>query len=218
MIGRQTLYDIVRLLVTGFEPFRSYKENSSWAVAEKVAACSVEGLEVITCLLPVSFAGVASALRKAVAECCPDVVLMLGQAAGIDYIKLERIAINMMDSMAADNDGYRADEEIICDDGPAALFANCDIKGLRKAVEESGIAAKVSNSAGLYVCNRLYYEALQLCNERPGMKALFVHLPFYDGQLSATAGQPTMPLDEMVKAVRIIISNMMQKEELSNIQ
>ena len=150
MIGRQALYDIVRLLVTGFEPFRNYKENSSWAVAEKVAACSVEGVEVITCLLPVSFAGVASALRK--------------------------------------------------------------------AVEESGTAAKVSNSAGLYVCNRLYYEALQLCNERPGMKALFVHLPFYDGQPSATAGQPKMPIDKMVKAVRIIISNMMQKEELSNIQ
>ena len=218
MIGRQALYDIVRLLVTGFEPFRNYKENSSWAVAEKVAACSVEGVEVITCLLPVSFAGVASALRKAVAECCPDVVLMLGQAAGIDYIKLERIAINMMDSMAADNDGFIPDEEPVITGGAAALFTNTNIKGLRKAIEEMGIVAKVSNSAGLYVCNRLYYEALQLCNERPGMKALFVHLPFYDGQPSATAGQPTMPLDKMVKAVRIIISNMMQKEELSNIQ
>ena len=211
MIGRQALYDIVRLLVTGFEPFRNYKENSSWAVAEKVAACSVEGVEVMAKRLPVSFAGVGIALRKAVVECCPDVVLMLGQAAGIDYIKLERIAINMMDSMAADNDGYRADEETICDDGPAALFANCDIKGLRKVIEEMGIVAKVSNSAGLYVCNRLYYEALQLCNERPGMKALFVHLPFYDGQPSATAGQPTMPLDEMVKAVKIVMKGIIER-------
>lgn len=218
MIGRQALYDIVRLLVTGFEPFRNYKENSSWAVAEKVAACSVEGVEVITCLLPVSFAGVAYALRKAVAECCPDVVLMLGQCAGADYIKLERIAINMMDATTPDNDGYLPDEEPICATGAAALFTNTDIKDLRRVVEELGIPAKVSNSAGLYVCNRTYYEALRLCNERPGMKALFVHLPFYDGQPSATAGQPTMPLDKMVKAVRIIISNMMQKEELSNIQ
>ena len=199
----------LRVLLTGFEPFGKYNENSSWAVAEKVAACGVEGVSVAR--LPVTFAGVGTALRKAVEEHCPDAIVMLGQAAGIDYIKLERIAINMMDSMAADNDGYRADEEIICDDGPAALFTNCDIRGLRKAVEESGTAVKVSNSAGLFVCNRLYYEALQLCNEKPGLKALFVHLPFYDGQPSATAGQPTMPLDEMVKAVKIVMKGIIER-------
>ena len=197
-----------RVILTGFEPFGKYSENSSWAVAEKVAACGVVGAEVMAKRLPVSFAGVDIALRKAVAECCPDVILMLGQAAGIDYIKLERIAINMMDSMAADNDGFIPDEEPVITGGAAALFTNTDIKGLRKAIEKMGFVAKVSNSAGLYVCNRLYYEALQLCNERPGMKALFVHLPFYDGQPSATAGQPTMPLDKMVKAVQVIMRNL----------
>lgn len=197
---------MAKVLLTGFEPFGKYKENSSWAVAEKVAACGVEGVEVVACLLPVSFTGVAIALRRAVQEHTPDAVVMLGQAAGIDYIKLERIAINMMDASIADNDGFTPEEETITPGGAAALFTNCDIKGLCKAVEESGTAAKVSNSAGLYVCNRLYYEALQLCNERPGMKGLFVHLPFYEGQPSATEGKPTMPLDEMVKAIQNIIN------------
>lgn len=201
MIGRQALYDIVRLLVTGFEPFGKYSENSSWAVAEKVTACGVVGAEVMVKRLPVSFAGVGIALRKAVEECCPDVIIMLGQAAGIDYIKLERIAINMMDATTPDNDGYLPDEEPICATGAAALFTNTDIKDLRRVVETHGIPAKVSNSAGLYVCNRTYYEALRLCNERPGMKALFVHLPLYEGQPSAAEEQPTMPLDDMLKAV-----------------
>ena len=194
----------LRLLLTGFEPFGKYNENSSWAVAVKVAACGVVGAELKAKRLPVSFALVGAALRRAVEEYHPDVIIMLGQAAGIDYIKLERIAINMMDATIPDNDGYMPDEEQICADGDAALFTNVDIKKLRKVVEEQGIPAKVSNSAGLYVCNRTYYEALRLCNERPGMKALFVHLPLYDGQLSATDGQPTMPLDDMVKAVGII--------------
>ncbi|MBR5456706.1 MAG: pyroglutamyl-peptidase I [Bacteroidaceae bacterium] len=192
------------MLLTGFEPFGKYSENSSWAVTEKVAACGVVGAELMAMRLPVSFAGVGTALRKAVDKCRPHVIIMLGQCAGADYIKLERIAINMMDATILDNDGYMPDEEQICADGDAALFTNVDIKKLRKAVEEQGIPAKVSNSAGLYVCNRTYYEALRLCCERPGMKALFVHLPFYDGQLSATDGQPTMPLDDMVKAVGII--------------
>ena len=191
----------MRVLLTGFEPFGKYSENSSWAVAEKVAACGVVDAEVIAMRLPVSFAGVGTALRKAVEEYCPNVVIMLGQAAGIDYIKLERIAINMMDATIADNNGYIPDEEPIYADGTVALFTNVDIKKLCRAVEELGIPAKVSNSAGLYVCNRTYYEALRLCNERPGMKALFVHLPLYEGQPSAAEGQPTMPLDDMLKAV-----------------
>ena len=195
----------MRVLLTGFEPFGKYKENSSWAVAEKVTACGVIGVEIFKKRLPVSFAGVGTALRKAVEECHPDVIIMLGQAAGIDYIKLERIAINMMDATIPDNDGYFPDEEPIFATGAAALFTNTDVKDLRGAVEEQGIPVKISNSAGLYVCNRTYYEALRLCNERPGMSALFVHLPFYEGQPSATVGKPSMPLGNMVKAIETII-------------
>lgn len=195
----------MRVLLTGFEPFGNYKENSSWAVAEKVAACGVCNANVMARRLLVSFAGVAKALRDAVEECSPDVIVMLGQCAGVDYIKLERIAINMMDATIADNNGYIPDEEPICTDGAAALFTDMDIKELRRVVEELGIPAKVSNSAGLYVCNRTYYEALRLCNERPGMKALFVHLPLYEGQLSAENEKPCMPLDDMVKSIQTII-------------
>ena len=205
----------MKILLTGFEPFGKYSENSSWAVAEKVAAFGIDGMDVMARRLPVSFAGVATALERCVAECCPDVVVMLGQAAGIDYIKLERIAINMMDSAAADNDGYIPDEEPISPGNDAALFTECDVKMLRRAVEEQGIAAKVSNSAGLYVCNRLYYAALLLCRDNPAMAALFVHLPFYEGQSSATPGKPTMPLDDMVKAIKIIIDKAKDKARKS---
>ena len=196
----------MRILLTGFEPFGKYNENSSWVVAEKVATQDFFGVDVVLKQMPVSFAGVAKALRNAVEECNPAAVVMLGQAASIDYIKLERIAINMMDAAAVDNDGYIADEESISIDGAAALFTNVDVKALCRAVEEQGIPAKVSNSAGLYVCNRIYYEALQLCGERSGMKVLFVHLPFYTGQLPVTEGKPSMPLDTIIKAVEIVIN------------
>ena len=203
----------MKVLLTGFEPFGKYKENSSWAVAEKVTACGVVDAEVIAMRLPVSFAGVGIALRRAVEECHPDVIIMLGQCAGVDYIKLERIAINMMDATIADNNGYIPDEEPICADGAAALFTNCDIKELRSAVEEKGVVAKVSNSAGLYVCNRTYYEALRLCNERPKMKALFVHLPLYEGLQSAVDGQSTMSLGDMLKAVWGITTSICQRRK-----
>ena len=194
----------MRVLLTGFEPFGNYKENSSWAVAEKVAACGINNAEVMACCLPVSFARVGAALRRAVEEYRPDVVVMLGQAACIDYIKLERIAVNMMDSCSADNDGFLPDEEPIKPDGDAALFTNVRIKALCKVLVENGFPAKLSNSAGLYVCNSLYYEALTICKGNPGMKALFVHVPLYEGQIIEPV-KPAMPLEDIVKAIRTII-------------
>ena len=147
---------------------------------------------------------VPTALQNAVEKHSPDIIVMLGQAASIDYVKLERIAINMMDSAKGDNDGYIPDEEPICRGGESALFTNVDVKQLCKTLIKENINAKVSNSAGLYVCNRLYYEALLLCKEK-GIKALFVHLPLYEGQLSAENEKPCMPLDDMVKSIQTII-------------
>lgn len=203
----------MRLLLTGFEPYWDYPENSSWAVAEEVTARGVSGAEIAAVQLPVSFARVATALRRAVADHNPDLVVMLGQSGGSDKVKLERVALNMMDAKLADNDGFVADEMPINPAMPAALFAPLPIKSLRDAVERQGIAVKISNSCGLYVCNRLYYESLLLCRERQTMQAIFVHLPFYEGQPSAKAGKPTMPLDDMVGAIQTIIEETNDKKQ-----
>ena len=130
---------------------------------------------------------------------------MLGQSGGCDKVKLERVALNMMDSKLADNDGVITNEEPIYTNQSSALFTNVPIKSLCSAIEACDIPVKISNSCGLYVCNRLYYEALMLCRENLTMKALFVHLPFYDGQPSAKEGKPTMHLNQMVRAIQIII-------------
>lgn len=194
----------MRVLVTGFEPFGEYSENSSWEVAQKVASYGIEGAEVVAERLPVSFARAGEILRSAIDLHTPDLLIMLGQSAVADRIKLERVALNMMDSKLPDNDGYIPNEEPITIETPAALFTNTPIKSLRAAIEEQGISVKISNSCGLYVCNRLYYEALMLC-KKCHMKSICIHLPFYEGQPSAKPNRPTMPLNDMVKAIQTII-------------
>ena len=87
--------------MTGFEPFGGHPENVSWEVARRVSCCSADGLELAVELLPVSFTRVAHSLHKAVERHAPDVVIMLGQSGGSDRIKLERVALNMMDELAA---------------------------------------------------------------------------------------------------------------------
>lgn len=192
----------MKILITGFEPFGSNNENSSWVVANKVATQNTFGIDIALELMPVSFRSVAKTLRTAVTRHNPDLLIMLGQAGSSDKVRLERIAINMMDARNADNDGYIPDEETIDAKKPPALFTNTDIKSLYKAIEEAGVPVMISNTCGLYVCNRLYYEGLLLCNERPEMKTLFIHLPLYEGQ---KGNNHTLPIPSMVKAISIII-------------
>lgn len=192
-----------RVLITGFEPFGDYPDNSSWAVAEKVAACDIGRVAIEK--LPVSFARVGEALRSAIELYTPDLLIMLGQSGVIDKIKLERVALNLMDSAISDNDGAKPDEEPIYEGEENALFTSLPIKRLRSAIEVQGIAVKISNSAGLYVCNRTYYEALRLCKER-AMQVIFVHLPLFDGQKQPeNSTKPTMPLADMARAIQTII-------------
>ena len=193
-----------KVLVTGFEPFGKFSENSSREVAWRVASSGVVGAEVIAERLPVSFTRVGEMLRSAIELHTPDLLIMLGQTTATDCVRLERVALNMMDSVMGDNDGSKPDEEPIYEGEESALFTSLPIKRLRSAIEAQGIAVKISNSAGLYLCNRTYYEALRLCKER-AMQAIFVHLPLYEEQTSNQPDKKSMPLGDMCRAVQTII-------------
>lgn len=129
----------MKVLITGFEPYWDYPDNSSWEVAKKVTACGISGVDIVVEQMPVSFERVTIALRKVVKEYCPDLILMLGQSAGSDRVKLERVALNLMDSKHADNDGVILNEIPINPDTPTALFTNMPIKSLCNAIERRGV-------------------------------------------------------------------------------
>ena len=90
----------MRILLTAFEPFGGAETNISQAVLEGVHA------EVIKILLPVSFRDAPIVLQQAIREYHPDIVLLLGQCGEEEKIRLERFAVNLMDSSKGDNDGY----------------------------------------------------------------------------------------------------------------
>ena len=200
-----------KILVTGFEAFGDYHFNSSWVVAEKVATCVIDGIDIVIEQMPVSFSRAADCLYKAVSRHNPDLVILLGQSSASDCIKLERVALNIMDSNSADNDGYIPDEEPIYKNETPAYFTDVPIKYLCSKIKEQGINVKVSNSCGLYVCNRIYYEALKICNKQTSTKAIFVHLPLYEGHPSVKSDKIAMSLNDLTKAISIIIKEIYGK-------
>ena len=168
----------MKVLVTGFEPFGGSEVNSSWETAVRVGQLAPKDVCMETLLLPVSFAKAGEMIREALREKRPDVLIMLGQRSKGESIDIERIAINMMDASNPDNDGYHPQEQTIVDGGEAAYFSNLPVKTLRDALLHRGIPARISNSAGLYVCNSTYYNALnEIYEQGLPTKALFIHLP-----------------------------------------
>ena len=201
-----------KVLVTGFEPFRNYSENSSWVVAEEVVRHPIEGVVISAEQMPVSFGRVEISLSNAVERHTPDLLILLGQSGDCDRIKLERTALNLMDAKFADNDLYLPDEEIIDNSGETALFTNLPIKRLYSSIAEQDVRVKISNSCGLYVCNRLYYAALKMVKDKSTIKVIFMHLTLYEGQTVINTGKATMPLSDMVKAVQTVIKEINDKD------
>lgn len=159
------------VLITAFEPFGGAESNITQSILSLLPD-SIADWAIEKVCLPVSFKRAPIVLREAIATFSPDLVIMLGQCPAGENIRLERFAINMMDSTKGDNDGYIPNEETIYAHQPLALQTPLPIKELERFCTDDVLPVKISNSAGLYVCNRVYYEALHL-----HQRAIFVHVP-----------------------------------------
>jgi pyroglutamyl-peptidase len=168
----------MRILLIGFEPFGGDAINSSQETLKAVTCDEFGDVEVVAKILPVSFKRVGDVLVSLIDDLRPDVVMMLGQAGTSEKIRIERFALNLMDSVKGDNDGYIPDEETIFPDSHLALQSTLPLKAIKKSLTECGIPAVVSNSAGLYVCNATYYTVLHHIAVRGlSTQAVFIHLP-----------------------------------------
>ena len=190
---------MTKVLLTGFEPFGKASLNPSGEIVKQIS-----DKNVVTAILPVAYAQSAAALLSLIEQHKPDVVISLGQAEGRTQISPERIAINLNDARLADNEGVvRSDVPIIVG-GPVAYESTLPIKEFVEAMKAEGIPAAVSLSAGAFLCNHIFYIA-QDKFAGTQIRSGFVHVPLMDEQAAEFPGLPTMPLDQMVKAVRIML-------------
>ena len=187
------------ILLTGFEPFGTATSNPSGEIVKQIS-----GENIVTAILPVAYAQSAEHLLALIAEHNPDVVICLGQAEGRTSITPEKVAINLDDARLADNEGVLRSDVKILEDGPDAYFTTLPIKEMVEAMKAQGVPAVVSLSAGAFLCNHVFYVAQ---NKFAGTKVRsgFVHVPLMDSQGPEFPGLPTMPLDQMVTAVRAML-------------
>jgi pyroglutamyl-peptidase len=194
------------ILLTGFEPFGGETVNPSWAAARSAARLlQSEGLDVQALELPCVFGESATLLLEALERFQPELVVCAGQAGGRPRISLERVAINCDDARIPDNAGNRPVDEPVVRDGPAAYFTSLPVKAALAALTAQNIPAEVSQTAGTYVCNHVFYALMHALRLRPGTRGGFVHVPFEDSQLPAGSGTPSLPAPQMAAALAVVV-------------
>jgi len=192
--------DLLTVLLTGFEPFDGETTNPSWQTVQAVRDRWTGDALIQVRELPVAFDRVGDVLATAIDEIDPDIVICVGQAGGSRHIEVERVAINVDDARIPDNTGFQPIDEPIIADGPTAYFSSLPIKAAVAAIADLGIPTLVSQTAGTYTCNHVFYLLMHELESRPGVRGGFIHVPYEPGQTIGT-DRPSMPLESMIAGI-----------------
>lgn len=168
------------ILLTGFEPFPGVEENPSQLVVESFSGTELPGVNLVSAILPVTYEGGEERIRGLIRQHRPDIALLTGVAGKTDPIRLERVALNLDDTDTPDNSGLVRKGRLILPDGPPAFFSNHPLIELEAALVGAGIPVKISNHAGAYLCNHVFYTARHEVDTLGlATKVGFMHVPMH---------------------------------------
>jgi pyroglutamyl-peptidase len=193
----------MNVLVTGFEPFGGEAVNASLEAVRRLPR-RIGALEIVTAELPTSYSRSMPALEAALARSRPDLVLCVGQAGDRAALCVERVAVNLHDARAPDNDGAQPVDVPIAANGPAAYLATLPVRAAVAALHAADLPVQLSMSAGTFVCNHVFYGLMRLAAaSKPAFRAGFLHVPSLPGQ--AAPGAPSMPLEDIVRGILVVL-------------
>lgn len=202
---------MLKVLLTGFEPFNNGQLNPSEQLVRKIKSDSVPGAHIMTAVLPVVFGEAAKSLLALVDEHEPDVIICFGQAEGRTAITPERFAVNLDDASIADNKGNIRIDQPIQVSGPTGYETTLPVKEIVASLKAEGIPAALSLSAGTFVCNHIFYE-LQYALKGKAVQSGFVHVPLMNEQQEFFPGLFTMDVETMALAAKTMVALLVAKE------
>ena len=178
-----------RILVSGFEPFGGERVNPSVMICE-----GLDGEEI----LPARPEGGPEGGDRLLA------VVMLGQAGGSPGLAVERLAVNVATGL--DNAGEQRAENAVVPGGPIAYPSTLPLGAIVAAVEACGLPAFISNTAGTYLCNYVFYGFLHHLATAWGDEpptAGFIHMPYLPEQaIGKKPIPPSLSEADIGRAVR----------------
>lgn len=195
----------MKVHISGFGPFGKEKTNPTARLIEDLDSYRIDGASLQLHLLPVTVHGIYDYAKLLYEESLDDeiVVIAFGLAGGRKGMAIERVAINCFDFSIPDNDGKKLIDTPIVPGGPDAYFSGLPIKRIQAFWQRTGIPGSVSNTAGTYLCNGLFY-LLRHYTRASGARGGFIHVP-YTGDIITDSSEPTMSYADVLSAAKIAI-------------
>jgi pyroglutamyl-peptidase len=194
--------DLGTILVTGFEPFGGETVNASWEAARRLDGWRCRDHVAVALMLPCVYNACVDAFVEALDRLRPEAALMTGQASRRGVVCVERFARNVANASRPDNHGVARGASVL-DPGPERLEATAQVRVVTRAIRQAGLPVRVSTNAGDYVCNHLYYGALnRLRLKRPATPAVFLHLPATPDQSLPGSSARRLSTDDAARALK----------------
>ncbi|WP_274661963.1 pyroglutamyl-peptidase I [Enterococcus lactis] len=188
----------MKVLVTGFDPFGGDKVNPAYEAVKKMPD-EISGAEIIKVEVPTVFEKSSQVVKEAIQQYQPDVVICVGQAGGRSAVSFERVAINLAEARIPDNEGNQPFDTALEENGPAAYFTSLPIKAMTKNVQDHGLPAYISYTAGTFVCNDIMYRLL--------------HLIETDQVIDRPVGTPSMSLEDIASSLTYAVEAAVENKE-----
>lgn len=202
----------MKLLLTAFDPFGGHGTNPALEAVNRVSG-RIGGCEIIKAMIPTVFEDAIQAAAAEIDRCQPDAVLCVGLAGGSTALCVERVAINIDDAIIPDNLGNQPIDQPIVPGGPAAIFSTLPIKAMVQSIQEAGLPAQVSNSAGTFVCNHLMYGVLHFIQDkRLNIRAGFLHVPCTPELTISQPERASMSLADISRGIEAAVSAIVRNE------
>ncbi|KAJ3676044.1 hypothetical protein LUZ60_003456 [Juncus effusus] len=209
----------VTVHITGFKKFHGVLDNPTESIVKNIKPFLEQngvpkGLTIGTCtVLETAGNGAVGTLYKLLeaslagtkdgsSNCGQVIWVHFGVNSGATRFAIEKQAINEANFRCPDELGWKPQRvPIVPSDGSISRIrtTNLPVKEIARELEKRGFAdVAVSDDAGRFVCNYVYYHSLRFA-EKKGIKSLFVHVPLF-----ATIGEETQM--KFVKEILDVLS------------
>ncbi|MFW5913571.1 MAG: pyroglutamyl-peptidase I [Bacillota bacterium] len=192
------------ILLTAFEPFAGDEVNPTEEILRDFPDYLYD-MKVVKTTLPVVYNHCFDTLLPTIEKYEPEVILHLGYAKGRSHVSIERVAINVNESKTPDNLGNVLDGEPIISGGPDGIFTTLPIKDLKERYNRRELPAEISNTAGAYICNNLFYRTLHYVKTyNKHTKVGFIHIP----ALPAMASRQKIPSMSKSTVIEVLVQTL----------
>ena len=167
------------VLLSGFGPFEGYPQNPSWMAVEPLNNVMIAGYDVRVIQVPVVWDEAVVKYSAAYDKLHPAMALASGVAMDTG-VRLETTARNYARGTDVANDVWPAGK--IDGAGATTYKSGLPIDLLKGALEQAKVPVIVSDNAGDYLCNFLFFGLMKkVAAEKPAnMVAGFIHVPTPD--------------------------------------